>query len=160
MWSNFIGLCCCFVRVQLLFLAWISLSPHRKPLGTISRAHHWVSTWLPHILFRGINFPLNNIILPFYLPYFGSSYSHHLIINLPLDLFHSIHIFPIQKRLSLSLSLSLKNFFFSFFVGFYYYDYYFSCISTLDWWMFVFFRILFLISYNWKMKSMKNKKYF
>ena len=110
MWSNFIGLCCCFVKVQLLFLAWISLSPHRKPLGTISRAHHWVLTWLPHILFRGINFPLNDIIFPFYLPYFGSSYSHHLIINLLLDLFHSMHIFPIQKR----LSLSPKFFFFIF----------------------------------------------
>ena len=141
MWSNFIGLCCCFVRVQLLFLAWISLSPHRKPLGTISRAHHWVSTWLPHILFRGINFPLNNIILPFYLPYFGSSYSHNLIINLLPNLFHSMHIFPMQKRLSLS-----TFFFFSFFLWIYYY--YFSCIFTLDWWMFVFFRILLLIAYN------------
>ena len=57
-----------------------------------------------------------NIILPFYLPYFGFFYSHHLIINLPLDLFHSMHIFPIQKG-SHTLSLSL-NFFFSFFVGF------------------------------------------
>ena len=49
-----------------------------------------------------------NIILPFYLPYFASFYSHHLIINLPLDLFHSMHIFPIQKMLSLSLSLSQR----------------------------------------------------
>ena len=54
-----LGFCCCFVKVQPSFLAWIGLSPHQKFLGIISRAHHWVSAWLPHILFRGINFLLN-----------------------------------------------------------------------------------------------------
>ena len=58
-----LGFCCYFVKVQPLYLAWIGLSPHRKPLGIISRAHHWVSAWLPHILFRGINFSLDNILL-------------------------------------------------------------------------------------------------
>ena len=50
--------CCYFVKVQPLFLAWIGLSPHQKPLGIISIAHHWVSAWLPHISFRCINFLL------------------------------------------------------------------------------------------------------
>ena len=55
-----LGFCCCVVKVQPLFIAWIGLSPHRKPLDIISRAHHLVLAWLPHILFRSINFPLNN----------------------------------------------------------------------------------------------------
>ena len=97
-----------------------------------------------------------NIILPFYLLYFDSSYSHYLIINLVPYVFHSMHFFPIQKKLSLSLSLS-HNFFFIFCRIYYYYL---SCISTLDWWMVAFFRILLLLAYNWKMKSMKNNKYF
>ena len=59
-----------------------------------------------------------NIILPFYLPLFwlflsSSSYYKYAI------LFHSMHIFPIQKKLSLS------QFFFIF-------CYYFSCIFTMD----------------------------
>ena len=37
------GFCCCLVKVQPLFLAWIGVSPHRKPLGITSRAHRWVS---------------------------------------------------------------------------------------------------------------------
>ena len=43
----FLDFCCCFVKVQPLFLAWIGLSLHQKPLGIISRAHRWVSAWLP-----------------------------------------------------------------------------------------------------------------
>ena len=55
-----LGFCCCFVKVQPLFIAWIDLLQHRKPLGIILRAHRWVLAWFPHILFRGVNFPLNN----------------------------------------------------------------------------------------------------
>ena len=95
-----------------------------------------------------------NIILPFYLPLFCLFLSHPLIINLPVFSILCI-FFPIQKKLFLSLSLKI---FFSILCWIYYY--YFSCISTLDWWKFVFFRILLLIAYNWKMKLMKNKKYF
>ena len=54
-----LGFYCCFCQVQPLFLAWIGLTSHRKPLGTISGAHSWVSAWLPNISFRGINFSLN-----------------------------------------------------------------------------------------------------
>ena len=39
--------CCYFVKVQPLFLAWIGLSPHQKPLGIISRAHCWVLVGFP-----------------------------------------------------------------------------------------------------------------
>ena len=56
----FFGLLLLFCQVQPLFLAWIGLSSYRKPLGTVSRAHSQVSAWLPDILFRGINFALNN----------------------------------------------------------------------------------------------------
>ena len=55
----FIGLLLLFCQVQSLFLVWIGLSSHWKPLGTISKAHSRVSTWLPNILFKGINFSLN-----------------------------------------------------------------------------------------------------
>ena len=55
------GFCCCFIKCSLCFLFGWALSSHRKFLDTISRAHSRVSTWLPNILDRGINFPLNNI---------------------------------------------------------------------------------------------------
>ena len=60
-----------------------------------------------------------NIIFPFYLPLFwlflfSSSYYKFA------SLFHSMHIFPIQKKFSLSLSLSLSQFFFfKIYVGFF-----------------------------------------
>ena len=39
---------------------------HRKPLGFISRAHHRVSAWLPHILFGNIKiFPSTTIHHPY-----------------------------------------------------------------------------------------------
>ena len=48
--------------------------------------------------------------------FFGSSYSHHLTINLPLT--HILYIyFPYKKSY---FSLSLSHFFFSFFVGFFF----------------------------------------
>ena len=34
-----LGFCCCFVKVQPSFFAWIGLSQHKKSLGIISRAH-------------------------------------------------------------------------------------------------------------------------
>ena len=56
-----LGFCCYFVKCILCFLAWIGLSSHWKPLCAILRAHSRVSAWFPNILFRGINFPLNNV---------------------------------------------------------------------------------------------------
>ena len=60
----FLDFCCCFVKVQSLFLGWIGLSLHRKPSGIITRAHRWVSAWLPDIAFENISF---------FPQYFGNS---------------------------------------------------------------------------------------
>ena len=72
-----------------------------------------------------------HIILPFHLPLswlflFPLSYYKFFTLS------HSMHIFPIQKKvISLSLSLS-QIFFFSFFVGFFIFIFNFPCISALD----------------------------
>ena len=50
------------LNAAFVFLAWVGLSSHRKPLGVISRAHSQVSVWFPNILFKGINFLINILV--------------------------------------------------------------------------------------------------
>ena len=70
-----LGFCCCFVMCNLYFLLGQALLSHRKPLGTISRAHSRVSTWLPNILDRGINFHLDILVTPMGSQSIGESLS-------------------------------------------------------------------------------------
>ena len=77
-----------------------------------------------------------------------------LALTINLWLFPILCIFFPYKKCYFSLSLSLKIFFFMFVRIF------FSCICTLDWWIFVFFITLILVVYDWKIKSMKNNVFF
>ena len=106
--------------------------PHHLPISHFSPLLLIITFLLPFHLSTTLNFNVTfhlSLLLPFY---FNSSYFHSITINMTFSIpFYTY--FLTWKRLLLSLFLTHVLFLCEFFI---------FCISTLDWCIYVFFRIL------------------